>query len=38
VGLDQPAMELGTSNDEVFCDLLNLSGDALAALRAEGVV
>lgn len=35
---DQPATELGAANEQVYGELLNLSGQAIEALRAEGVI
>ncbi|PWV67556.1 CaiB/BaiF CoA transferase family protein [Nocardia neocaledoniensis] len=38
VGLDQPAAELGTHNDEVYRDLLGLDADELEALKVKRVI
>ncbi len=35
---DQPAMELGVSNDEIYRKLLNLSDDELAGLQTSGII
>ena len=35
---DQPATELGSANDQVYRDLLKLSAEELAELRAQGVI
>ena len=35
---DQPALELGVSNEDVYRNLLKLSDDELSALRAAGVI
>lgn len=38
VQFDQPAQELGASNDEIYCSLLKLPEDRLQQLRDEGVI
>ncbi|WP_322063287.1 CaiB/BaiF CoA-transferase family protein [Paraburkholderia sp. J63] len=38
VQFDQPAQELGASNDEIYRSLLKLSEDRLQQLRDEGVI
>ena len=35
---DQPAMELGVSNDEIYRKLLNLSDDELSGLRTSRII
>lgn len=35
---DQPAMPLGAANEQVYGELLNLSKDEIAELRAAGVI
>ena len=37
-GIRWPGEALGASNHEVFCGLLGLTDEELAALRADGVV
>ncbi|MFF7055116.1 CaiB/BaiF CoA transferase family protein [Achromobacter spanius] len=38
VQFDQPAQELGASNDEIYRDLLKLSAEQLQQLRDDGVI
>lgn len=37
-GLDQPAVDLGASNDEVYGELLGLGPEEMARLRRDGII